>query len=171
MRIDVTERERGTYLRADIRGARGFSSGGETHWTLGKAKAYRRAAEDNRRRPPPSPGTNEIVLPPRRLPPPRLFSTPEMLSFSPSSRRLAVFGGFPGDRGKASPAPVVSENLFVTRATHERVCSAKTRRRRSRDRARFRFLFGKSIAKKILNIFQNNISNIGISNVFLIINT
>lgn len=43
----VVQREHGTYLRADIRGARGFSSGGETHWTLGKAKA----SESSRRQP------------------------------------------------------------------------------------------------------------------------
>jgi len=55
------------------------------HTGPSEKRKHRRAAEDNCRQPPPSPGTAEIIRSPRHLPPPRLFSTPEMLSFSPSS--------------------------------------------------------------------------------------
>lgn len=94
------------------------------HTGPSEKRKHRRAAEDNRRRPPPSPGTAEIVRSPRHLPPPRLFSTPEMLSFPPSSM-LAVFGGFPGNRGKASPAasfPKIS-SMRCTRARSARSTS------------------------------------------------
>lgn len=142
--IDVTQRECGSYLRADIRGARGFSSGGETHWTLGKAKA----PESSRRQPssaPSSPGTAEIVLPPRHLPPPRLFSTPEMLSFPPSFPPSSVARGIRRiswqSPGKASPARRFRKSRL--RDLHE-----PDRQKHVADRAIEHGIFSKGIAKK-----------------------
>lgn len=79
------------------------------HTGPSEKRKHRRAAEDNCRRSPPSPGTAEIVDSPRHLPPLQLFSTPEMLCFSPSSM-LTVFGGFPGNQENSHPR-VVSKNF------------------------------------------------------------
>lgn len=103
------QRERGTYLRADIRGARGFL--GWRNTLDSEKRKHRRAVEDNRR-PPLSPGTAEnSSAPSHLLPMSRLFSIAKMLSFPLSIflllslplslREATIFGGFPGNCEKA----------------------------------------------------------------------
>ena len=70
--------ERGTYLRAVIRGVRGFSSGGETHWTLGKAKAPESSRRQLSSVPSLTRNRRNRGRVPRHLPPLQLFSTPEI---------------------------------------------------------------------------------------------
>lgn len=73
------------------------------HTGPSEKRKHRRAAEDNRR-PPPSPGTAEIVLSPSAPSSADGYFRPPRCSLSLPLRRSPVFGGFPGNRGKASPA-------------------------------------------------------------------
>jgi len=116
----VLQREHGTYLRADIRGARGFSSGGETHWTLGKAKA----SESSRRQPssapsltrnrrnrsvPSAPSSTTVIFDPR-----------DALSLPLRCSRYSA--NFLAIAGKSHPH-IISENLVYDSNQWKRVAN------------------------------------------------